>query len=96
MRRQLITLLPRHTRTVRPLQPLRSEESHSGTTEPRPSRPQSSPRPNPCSGCTRGSPERRRSSPSEPEILNIGTSLVTMGRRHVKGKRFGAREVLEV
>ncbi|KAF2592266.1 hypothetical protein F2Q70_00042848 [Brassica cretica] len=25
----------------------------------------------------------------------VGTSLVTMGRRHVKGKRFGAREALK-
>ncbi|KAF2591727.1 hypothetical protein F2Q70_00038583 [Brassica cretica] len=28
--------------------------------------------------------------------LHIGTSLVTMGRRHVKNKRFGAREVLKI
>ncbi|KAF3525786.1 hypothetical protein F2Q69_00047617 [Brassica cretica] len=28
--------------------------------------------------------------------LDIGISLVTIGRRHVKGKRFGAREVLRV
>ncbi|KAF3518882.1 hypothetical protein DY000_02060404 [Brassica cretica] len=27
--------------------------------------------------------------------LHIGISLVTMGRRHVKNKRFGAREVLK-
>ncbi|KAF3600362.1 hypothetical protein F2Q69_00037239 [Brassica cretica] len=57
-------------RTVGPLRPLGSEESHFGTTEPRPSRPQSSPRLNPCSGCIRESPERRRSSPSELETQN--------------------------
>ncbi|KAF2594423.1 hypothetical protein F2Q70_00043678 [Brassica cretica] len=148
MRRQLITLLPRHTthapsspvasskpgaaspslspstrsfpsgpsehvgrkhvdfsRTVRPLRPLRSEESHSGTTEPRPPNPQSSPRLNLCSGCTRGSPERQRSSPSEPETKNeerpwpLGSrgSLILLGaawvwlllRDHLKGNEIG-------
>ncbi|KAF2590775.1 hypothetical protein F2Q70_00038811 [Brassica cretica] len=39
---------------------------------------------------------RNRSRTGGHAHLNIGTSLVTMGRRHVEGKRFGAREVLEV
>ncbi|WZZ03162.1 hypothetical protein YC2023_089083 [Brassica napus] len=39
---------------------------------------------------------RNRSRRGGLAHLNIGTFLVTMGRRHVKGKRFGAREGLEV
>nr|VDD44491.1 unnamed protein product [Brassica oleracea] len=39
---------------------------------------------------------RNRSRRGSLAHLNIGTSLVTVGRRHVEGKRFGARVVLEV